>query len=791
MNMDPMEEQLSSDSSDVEDGEQELVKRAEYLEASLLNNKYLYDEHIEVIKIYRDLAELNSMRDAYRRFHQCFPLTPKIWLEWIRDEMKIANIKDEQKNVLDLFEKAVQDYLAVELWVEYAQYSLKVNGLEYTRNVLEKGLTFVGLHVSEGSLLWDTLREIEYAHISLHKENSPEWFAQVKRLADVFKRQLSVPLLNMENTYQEWTDWYKTLPDGLIESKPLELGYQKALKILEVYKPFEEKILNADSTELYDVYKEYINNVKDTSTIICLYERVVLPLCLTPDIWEDYIKFTFKLKDVVLRITNRAIRNCTWSEKLWIARIRALEFHKMSEDEILSCFEEGLTKINPSPAVEFWQSFLEYYHRNCEDHTKLTKLFLQASEQITPDSDPTFKLTRWYARVLAKRGDMESVRKLWSNIMSHQQSKESANTWCEYANLEKQYGTPKNVRNIFNRALASCKEWSLYILEEWLMFEREVGSLEDIIRCEDKRNHLYKTINQSTPTNGTSEVTRANKKRSHEGDTGSFKKRRYEQDTGAFKKKRREEDTGSFEKWSQDTESRFKKKNDFVKPTTSSQQLNDKNNTVFVSNLHPAVNEEKLKEIFPNALNIHIVLDKHGKSRCFGYIHFSQEEECRNALAKDRVPINGRPVFVSEFKSKNEKDSLKNTRDSHQNILFIKDIPLTKTKEDLEGIFKSYEPVEVRLIYKRNGESKGIAYVEFKTPEEAQNVLKKCQSLTIDGNEVLVAISEPPKKKPTERSEKLRPVRHVRLEIPLIPRALLIKPSKKNENKNTENEENN
>ncbi|XP_057655117.1 squamous cell carcinoma antigen recognized by T-cells 3 isoform X2 [Diorhabda carinulata] len=720
MNMDPMEEQLSSDSSDVEDGEQELVKRAEYLEASLLNNKYLYDEHIEVIKIYRDLAELNSMRDAYRRFHQCFPLTPKIWLEWIRDEMKIANIKDEQKNVLDLFEKAVQDYLA-----------------------------------------------------------------------DVFKRQLSVPLLNMENTYQEWTDWYKTLPDGLIESKPLELGYQKALKILEVYKPFEEKILNADSTELYDVYKEYINNVKDTSTIICLYERVVLPLCLTPDIWEDYIKFTFKLKDVVLRITNRAIRNCTWSEKLWIARIRALEFHKMSEDEILSCFEEGLTKINPSPAVEFWQSFLEYYHRNCEDHTKLTKLFLQASEQITPDSDPTFKLTRWYARVLAKRGDMESVRKLWSNIMSHQQSKESANTWCEYANLEKQYGTPKNVRNIFNRALASCKEWSLYILEEWLMFEREVGSLEDIIRCEDKRNHLYKTINQSTPTNGTSEVTRANKKRSHEGDTGSFKKRRYEQDTGAFKKKRREEDTGSFEKWSQDTESRFKKKNDFVKPTTSSQQLNDKNNTVFVSNLHPAVNEEKLKEIFPNALNIHIVLDKHGKSRCFGYIHFSQEEECRNALAKDRVPINGRPVFVSEFKSKNEKDSLKNTRDSHQNILFIKDIPLTKTKEDLEGIFKSYEPVEVRLIYKRNGESKGIAYVEFKTPEEAQNVLKKCQSLTIDGNEVLVAISEPPKKKPTERSEKLRPVRHVRLEIPLIPRALLIKPSKKNENKNTENEENN
>lgn len=71
----------------------------------------MYDVHVEIINIYRKLADLNSMREAYQRFHECFPLTPKLWLEWIRDEIKIANTKDEQQRILELFEKAVDDYL--------------------------------------------------------------------------------------------------------------------------------------------------------------------------------------------------------------------------------------------------------------------------------------------------------------------------------------------------------------------------------------------------------------------------------------------------------------------------------------------------------------------------------------------------------------------------------------------------------------------------------------------------------------------------------------------------------
>lgn len=89
----------------------ELEKRAEELEKELANNKYLYDIHVELVGIYKKLTDLKSLRAAYERFHECYPLTPQLWLSWIRDEIKIANSDTEKKYVVSLFDLAVQDYL--------------------------------------------------------------------------------------------------------------------------------------------------------------------------------------------------------------------------------------------------------------------------------------------------------------------------------------------------------------------------------------------------------------------------------------------------------------------------------------------------------------------------------------------------------------------------------------------------------------------------------------------------------------------------------------------------------
>lgn len=179
----------------------------------------------------------------------------------------------------------------------------------------------------------------------------------------------------------------------------------------------------------------------------------------------------------------------------------------------------GLSSISPNVGLELWLSYLEYICRNNSDPIKIDKLFSQAIQQIGVENDSSSKLSRWYARLLAKRGDMLSARKIWNGIMGHQANKgekivatdylyhfliekyfsASAVLWLEYSNLERQYGEPPQLRTLFRRALSTNTDWPLCIAEEWLMFEREYGSLEDVLKCEEKTKGILKTQMQAQP----------------------------------------------------------------------------------------------------------------------------------------------------------------------------------------------------------------------------------------------------------------------------------------------------
>lgn len=71
---------------------------------------YLYDVHVELVGLYRKVADLTSMRAAYERFHKYFPIAPKLWLTWIHDEIQIADSSEEKNFILQLFNKAMEDY---------------------------------------------------------------------------------------------------------------------------------------------------------------------------------------------------------------------------------------------------------------------------------------------------------------------------------------------------------------------------------------------------------------------------------------------------------------------------------------------------------------------------------------------------------------------------------------------------------------------------------------------------------------------------------------------------------
>lgn len=147
----------------------------------------------------------------------------------------------------------------------------------------------------------------------------------------------------MESTYEEFKIWLEMLPeDNGVDTKSIEWGYKKALKILEGYKQFEDRLLTAETEDdILQVYRDYIKSTKDPSFILCLYERAVAQFPLNVSIWEDYCWYCIQLGGAALSVSSRALRNCPWSENLWVLRIRILEHEKSEEKVVLDCFEQG------------------------------------------------------------------------------------------------------------------------------------------------------------------------------------------------------------------------------------------------------------------------------------------------------------------------------------------------------------------------------------------------------------------------------------------------------------------
>jgi hypothetical protein len=77
------------------------------------HSPFIYNKHIELIKLCRREGELENLRNARERMTETFPLDEDLWLEWIEDEIKFMNAESEEDRakVESLFEKCVQDYM--------------------------------------------------------------------------------------------------------------------------------------------------------------------------------------------------------------------------------------------------------------------------------------------------------------------------------------------------------------------------------------------------------------------------------------------------------------------------------------------------------------------------------------------------------------------------------------------------------------------------------------------------------------------------------------------------------
>ncbi|KAM4808536.1 squamous cell carcinoma antigen recognized by T-cells 3 isoform 2-T2 [Rhinophrynus dorsalis] len=749
-------------SSSEEEDEKENEAEIQRLEEQLSINAFDYNCHVDLIKLLRQEGELERLRRARQKMSELFPLTEEIWLDWLKDEMKIAEEASSREKVYELFQRAVKDYICPEIWLEYAQYSIggmgEEGGIAKVRSVFERALTAVGLHMTKGSTVWDAYREFENAILGTIQPMpgsipSPEQQqmlnSQLERIHTLFRRQLSVPLLDMTSTYAEYEEWSEEpIPETVIQS------YKKALHQMEQCKPYEDAMLLAETPKLaeYQAYIDFEMKGGDPARIQLIFERALAENCLVPDLWARYTQYLdrqLKVKDLVLSAHDRAARNCPWTVGLWKRYILAMERHCVDHNIVTDNFEKALTAgfIQATDYVEIWQSYLDYLRRRVDftkDSSKeleeLRSAFVRAldylkqevEERFSESGDPSCSIMQNWARIEARHcNNMQKARELWDSIMTKGNSK-FANMWLEYYNLECAHGDIQHCRKALHRAVQCTTDYPEHVCEVLLTLER----------IEEQPSKKQRGKEESFEDNETEEM---------------------ETETGLFGR-------------SAPAKALIPAKQGPASIKEQPKILHDQNKdsiTVFVSNLPFSMSdpEQQLRKVFSSCgeiSQVRVIYNNKGTFRGYCYVEFTQEKSALDALKLDRQEVNGRPMFVSPCVDKNKNPDFKVFKYStalEKHKLFVSGLPYSLTKEELEELFKEHGSIkEIRMVTNRSGKPKGLAYVEYENETQASQAVLKLDGMKIKDHVIKVAISNPPRRKQSESSETARP------SVPMVPR---------------------
>ncbi len=767
------EEKTDSSSSSDEDMDEEVdsanAAKIAQLKADLVQNPYDYDKYLALIQVLKENGELDDLRSIRSKFAQAYPLAPDIWLAWLSDEQKLAMSNEEKEKVGELFEKAVTDYVSVDIWTEYCQFILwkmADGGPEAIRQVLERAVVAAGLHVAKGSLIWDAYREFENALLAGDPGNAD----QKSRVDKIFRRQLAVPSLNMESTMQEYLGFLQECGLGDLDPN-VERVYKSARELLKERQIFEDQLASDPSLKVYESYIQLELRHANPIRVKCIYERRATDHCLVEAVWSEYADYLgTQLKDLTeaKSVLARAVRNCTWSGRLWVKMVRICERLGESKIEVCKQLEAGLVSLSePSHIRDLWLAYIDFCRRRLvsddedqvrdKDKEDLRTLFKRALDHLAAlGGDVECKMARYWASIEADRfRDMERARQIWSEILAGPAGDKSS-FWIEYIFLEKMFGDSKHLKRLFPRALAKpTLDDFMVIGEMWIQFEREEGTLDSF---EDAEKKVFDRMNSDL------DAAQKVKDQAKEQPVRKRKFERKDQNVEAEpvrKKALQSKEPSPSTSKANDAKIMpppgFKPSSDSkIMPPPGFKPSSDsscENRRVFLSNISYDVTEDELRTFLSKSgvvLQVSMATGETNRGRGFASAEFETVQAVQHALKRDHEPLKGRPVFISEFKP--DKDSrphqFKYSTEMEKRKLFVRGLPLEATKETLAKLFSPYGSLEdVRLVTFRNGHSKGIAYVDFKNSSDASKALIHLDNFDLNGKKISVAISNPPPRK--------------------------------------------
>ncbi|NXT76141.1 NUCL protein, partial [Zapornia atra] len=165
--------------------------------------------------------------------------------------------------------------------------------------------------------------------------------------------------------------------------------------------------------------------------------------------------------------------------------------------------------------------------------------------------------------------------------------------------------------------------------------------------------------------------------------------------------------------------------------------------TLFVKNLPYRLTEEEMREVFENALEIRVVMNKDGNSKGMAYIEFKTEADANKALEeKQGTEIDGRAMVIDFTGEKSHQDHQKGGGgEKESKTLIVNNLSYAASEETLQELFKKAS--SIKMPQTNQGRPKGYAFVEFPTAEDAKEALNSCNNTEIEGRAIRLEFSSP------------------------------------------------
>eukprot|EP00124_Ichthyophonus_hoferi_P001584 Ihof_evm3s86 gene=Ihof_evmTU3s86 len=802
----------SSDDEETEVDEKALQAKILALKHKVQLNPYDYSAQVEYLSTLRSAGNLQEIRHAREKMSAVFPLTEELWLQWIGDEERLAEGADGEKRVLELYERAVADYLSVPIWVKYCKHveaslEAQVEGKDQEaigqiRALYERALSAGGIHYDQGAELWIAYRAFEQCLLDQAEEEAvdldegpdlPAVATAKSKIIGLFRRQLTVPHASLTETIGQMEHWANE--QGREADLPVlqQLAVSTSL-VCKDLQPLEDTLAQGGAAA-YLSYAQYEQeHGDDPARVQCLYERGVASHALEASLWSAYITYMdAKLPGsaVLLLIHSKAVRNCPWVSALWQGYLRALEVAGKDHLVIEEVFQQALGAgfSQPDDYLQLWTAYIDYHRRAIDwsldgEELQTAAEALRTTFQKAVDymhhyfpglGDPYCTLQQYWARVeLVALKQVDRAREIWDTALKA--NGKNATLWLYYIEMEKYHGTADKIRTLYKKALHMCADWVESLGDAWVLWERENGTLQSweaaIKRANQYRRQLQDRQNQAAAKEA---VAREKIKADRVVRKQEKQEQRKQEKLKQHPEESRKRTAGSMGGEEEDrhvkrtrTTEPAKAKESRALPSTGTigtglevevvaphnRPAENKDKTVFVSNLLYSVDEPQLQEVFQQAgkvQEVRLVRNLQGKSKGYAYVEFVDEASVAPALAMDRQLLGTRPMFINHHQEDTERKP-RFPKQEDPKTLFVAELPKEYSQQQVDDLFRPYGAIkQVRLVTNKYGKHRGYCYVEFENEADAKEALVLDGRLVGDNN-IKVAISNPPSRQSLDQA---------------------------------------